>query len=79
MRQQRILAEDVWCNMRTALNIGEPLFQFSWAKTPFSRVLHNANGIFGFEIRGLKLDGASLSFYGQARQRLGTATDYAVD
>ena len=63
MRQQRILAENVWYNVWTSLNIGEPLFQFPWAKTLFSRVLRDADGIFDFEMRGLELDGACLSFY----------------
>jgi hypothetical protein len=63
MRQPRELAERVWYNVWTALNIGEPLFPFPWARTLFYRVLREANGRFGFEMRGLKIDGALLTFF----------------
>jgi hypothetical protein len=62
MRHERILAEDVWYLVNTAANIGEPLFDLPWARNLFSHVLRDAKGIFSFEIRGLVLDGATLSF-----------------
>ncbi|MDR0637577.1 MAG: hypothetical protein LBG27_01520 [Spirochaetaceae bacterium] len=49
--------------MRTALNIGEPLFQFPWAKTLFARVLREIRKRYPFEMRGLRLEGARLTFY----------------
>jgi hypothetical protein len=57
------LAEHVWYKVGTAVNIGEPLFQFSWAETLFCRVLREANARFGFEMRGLKFENECLSFY----------------
>jgi hypothetical protein len=49
--------------VRTALNIGEPLFQFPWAKTLFARVLREIRKRYPFEMRGLRLEGARLTFY----------------
>jgi hypothetical protein len=63
MRQQRLLAEDVWYGVSTAVNVGELLFELTWTKPLFCRVLRDAKGIFPFEMRGLKLEGATLSFY----------------
>jgi hypothetical protein len=57
-----MLEEDVWYLVSTAANIGEPLFDLPWARNLFSSVLRDAKGIFSFEIRGLKLEGATLSF-----------------
>jgi hypothetical protein len=63
MRQQRRLAEDVWYEVSTAVNVGEPLFELPWTKPLFCRVLRDAKGNYSFEMRGLKLEGAALSFY----------------
>jgi hypothetical protein len=62
MRHKRILAENVWYSVITAVNIGEPLFDLPWTRNLFSSVLRDAKGIFSFEIRGLKLEGETLSF-----------------
>jgi hypothetical protein len=62
MRNERILAEDVWYLVSTAANVGEPLFELPWAKNLFSSVLRDAKGMFSFEIRRLVLEGATLSF-----------------
>jgi hypothetical protein len=62
MRHERVLAEDVWYFISTAANVGEPLFLLPWAKVLFSRVLRDAKGMFSFEMRGLVLEGATLSF-----------------
>ncbi|MDR0639612.1 MAG: hypothetical protein LBG27_12055 [Spirochaetaceae bacterium] len=62
MNTPRKLKQNAWYNVGTEVNIGEPLFQFPWAKTLFSRALRDANGIFDFEMRGLKLEGAWLTF-----------------
>ncbi|MDR1467996.1 MAG: hypothetical protein LBT00_01740 [Spirochaetaceae bacterium] len=62
MRLPRELAEDVWYEVRTAVNVGEPLFRLGWAVALFYRVLREAKGKFGFEMRGLAVEGVWL-FY----------------
>jgi hypothetical protein len=44
------LAEDVWYEVRTAVNVGDPLFQLWWAAVLFYRVLREAKGRFRFEM-----------------------------
>jgi hypothetical protein len=63
MRQKRQLAEDVWYEVQTAVNISEPLFPLWWAAVLLYRVLREAKGRFKFEMRGLKIEGRALSFY----------------
>jgi hypothetical protein len=63
MRQQRRLAEDVWYGVRTAVNIGEPLFELGWTEKLLCRVLQDAKGNYSFEMRGLRFEGAALTFY----------------
>ncbi|MDR0638357.1 MAG: transposase [Spirochaetaceae bacterium] len=63
MRENRELAENVWYAVGTEINIREPLFRLPEAKALLHRVLREAKKRFGFELRGLKLDGASLTFY----------------
>jgi hypothetical protein len=63
MRMKRILAEDVWYEVRTAVNNREPLFRLWWAAAIFFRVLRETRGLFAFEIRGLRLEDERLSFY----------------
>jgi hypothetical protein len=58
-----MLEKDVWYLVSTAANIGEPLFDLPWTRILFSSVLHDAKGVFSFEIRGIKMEGAVLSFY----------------
>jgi hypothetical protein len=52
-----------WYGVGTALNIGEPLFKQDWTAVIFCRVLIEAKKRFDFELRGLVLDKAWLSFY----------------
>jgi hypothetical protein len=59
----RELERDVWYEVRTAVNIGEPLFQLGWAVTLFYHVLRETKRRFKFEMRGLTFDEAWLSFY----------------
>jgi hypothetical protein len=54
---------DVWYKVRTAVNVGEPVFQLAWAETLFYRVLNDAKGRFKFEMRGLVFDEEWLAFY----------------
>jgi hypothetical protein len=63
MRHERILGEHVWYLVSTAVNVGEILFELPWTEDPLCRVLRDAKGIFSFEIRGLKFEGATLTFY----------------
>jgi REP element-mobilizing transposase RayT len=63
MRLKRKLAENVWYEVRTKVNVGEPLFRLPWAVSLFCRVFIEAIGRFDFEIRGFCLDGESLSFF----------------
>jgi hypothetical protein len=63
MRMKRILAQDAWYEVRTAVNNREPLFRLWWAAALFFRVLSETRGLFAFEIRGLRLEDDRLSFY----------------
>jgi hypothetical protein len=49
--------------VETAINVGEPLFRLDWTTVIFCRVLLDAKERFDFEMRGLALGGALLSFY----------------
>jgi hypothetical protein len=59
----RELKQDVWYEVRTAVNVGEPVFRLGWAMTLFYHVLNEAKGRFKFEMRGLSLDEEWLTFY----------------
>jgi hypothetical protein len=63
MRENRKLAENVWYEVRTAVNNYEPVFQLGFAAVLLYRVLREARGLFAFEMRGLAFDGAGISFY----------------
>jgi hypothetical protein len=63
MRQTRKLAEHVWYKVSTVINNREPVFKLGFAVGLFCRVLIEAKGKFPFEMRGLALSGALLSFY----------------
>jgi hypothetical protein len=53
----------MWYGVETAINSGEPLFRLDWTTVIFCRVLLDAKERFDFEMRGLALSGALLSFY----------------
>jgi hypothetical protein len=63
MRVKRVLRQDVWYEVRTAVNNREPLFQQRQAVKVFCRVFGEARGRFAFELRGFRLDEERLSFY----------------
>jgi hypothetical protein len=63
MRQLRILKQDVWYCIRTAINNREPLFRLRQALALFGRVLEESKGRFVFEIAGLRLEDEWLVFY----------------
>jgi hypothetical protein len=58
-----MLGEHVWYLVSTAVNVGETLFQLGWTEDLLCRVLQDAKGNFSFEMRGLKFEGALLTFY----------------
>jgi hypothetical protein len=63
MRPKRILAQDAWYEVRTAINNHKPLFRRQQAIAVFCRVFGEARGRFAFELRGLRLKEEWLSFY----------------
>jgi hypothetical protein len=63
MRGLRILAQDVWYEVRTSVNNGEPLFWSKPNRDLFRQVLYEARQIYGFELRGLRFSGPEVSFY----------------
>jgi hypothetical protein len=63
MRKKRLLVQDAWYEVRTAVNNREPLFQQRQAVAVFCRVFGEAHGRFVFELRGFRPDEEWLSFY----------------
>jgi hypothetical protein len=63
MRQKRILTQDAWYEVRTAINNREPLFRRRQAIAVFCQVFGEARGRFVFELRGFRLEEEWLSFY----------------
>ncbi|MDR0640041.1 MAG: hypothetical protein LBG27_14295 [Spirochaetaceae bacterium] len=63
MRKPRELAENVWYEVRTAVNVSEPLFRLAEAKALFLGVLRETERRYGFEMRGLRFEGARFTFY----------------
>jgi hypothetical protein len=63
MRAKRELATDCWYYVATAVNDAEPLFWSGCVVWLLARVLSEAKEIFAFELRGLRFDGARVSFF----------------
>jgi hypothetical protein len=63
MRKLRLLADGVWYEVRTSVNNREPLFWVARERARFEQVLNEAREIYVFELRGLRFDGAWVSFY----------------
>jgi hypothetical protein len=63
MRTHRQLQQNVWYNVQASVNISEPLFQLPWTETLLFRVLRETKGRYPFGMRGLRLEGARLTFY----------------
>jgi hypothetical protein len=64
MRKPRILAQGAWYEVRTLINNRKPLFRKQkQAEALLFRLLRKAKDLFTFEMRGITLDGARLSFY----------------
>jgi hypothetical protein len=62
MRTKRILIQDAWYDVRTAINNREPLFRRRQAIAIFCRMFRAARGRFVFEFRGVWLEEERLSF-----------------
>jgi hypothetical protein len=63
MRKHRLLVQDAWYEVRTTVNNREPLFRRRQAIAVFCQVFDEARERFAFELRGLRLAEARLSFY----------------
>jgi hypothetical protein len=63
MRPKRILTQDAWYEIRTAINNREPLFRRRQVVAVFCRVFGEAGKRFAFELRGFALVEERLSFY----------------
>jgi hypothetical protein len=63
IRKYRLLVQDAWYEIRTAINNREPLFRRRQAVAIFCRVFSEAHGHFAFELRGFRLGEEWLSFY----------------
>jgi hypothetical protein len=63
MRKLRILKQDVWYEIHTAINNRETLFRLRPALELFRRVLYETGERFVFEMTGLRLEADRLTFY----------------
>jgi hypothetical protein len=63
MRGLRILAQDVWYEVRTSVNNSEPLFWTKPNRDLFRQGLYEVRQIYGFELSGLGFSGPQVSFY----------------
>jgi hypothetical protein len=63
MRHLRLLAQDVWYEVRTSVNDTEPLFWSRPNQDLFRQGLYEVRQIYGFELRGLRFCGAQVSFF----------------
>jgi REP element-mobilizing transposase RayT len=71
MRKLRILKQDVWYEVHTAINNREPLFRLRQALALFRRVLDDTRVRFVFEMTGLRLEADRLTFYIRPADGLG--------
>jgi hypothetical protein len=63
MRKIRLLAQDVWYEIRTAVNNTEPLFWSEPNRDLFKQGLYEVRRIYSFELSGLRFSGPQVSFY----------------
>jgi hypothetical protein len=63
MRKERELAEDCWYDASTKVNNGEPLFLLKRNRWLFEWTVSEAKEFYAFEIRGLRFNGAEVSFF----------------
>jgi REP element-mobilizing transposase RayT len=63
MRKLRMLKQDVWYEIHTAINNRETLFRLRQALALFRQVLYETGEHFVFEMTGLRLEADRLFFY----------------
>ncbi|MDR2786616.1 MAG: transposase [Treponema sp.] len=63
MRKLRELRQGVWYEIRTQINNREPVFRWPEVRAIFTRVFHETELRFVFEIRHLRLEDDWLTFY----------------
>ncbi|MDR2785176.1 MAG: transposase [Treponema sp.] len=63
MRKLRVLQQGVWYEIRTQINNREPLFRKDKARAIFTRVFHETELRFVFEVRCLRFEDDWLTFY----------------
>jgi REP element-mobilizing transposase RayT len=63
MRKLRLLQQGVWYEIHTQINNREPLFRRPEVREIFTRVLHETELRFVFEIRSLRFEDDWLTFY----------------
>jgi hypothetical protein len=63
MRKEKLLVQDTWYEVRTAINNREPLFRRLRTIAIFCQVFGEARRCFVFELRGFRLEEEWLSFY----------------
>jgi hypothetical protein len=63
MRPKRELAENVWYIIKTSVNNGEPLFLSEFGVWLLEWVLSEAKERYAFELRGVRVAGATVSFF----------------
>ncbi|MDR0639407.1 MAG: hypothetical protein LBG27_11005 [Spirochaetaceae bacterium] len=63
MKKKRQLDQNVWYKVGTEVNIGEPLFRLPRTKVLLHRMLREIRKRYPFEMRGLRLEEARLTFY----------------
>jgi REP element-mobilizing transposase RayT len=71
MRKLRMLKQDVWYEIHTAINNREPLFRLRQALALFRRVLNETGERFVFEMTGFRLEADRISFYIRPANGLG--------
>jgi REP element-mobilizing transposase RayT len=63
MRANRVLVAKGWYWVSTDVNNREGVFRLPWAVRMLREVLHDARGIYEFEVRGLRVGDDRVSFY----------------
>ncbi|MDR1467778.1 MAG: transposase [Spirochaetaceae bacterium] len=63
MRQVRIYEPDVWYEVSTKINRGDPLFSNQEVRDLFEQVLHETKERFVFELRNPVIESDGVSFY----------------
>jgi REP element-mobilizing transposase RayT len=63
MRANRVLVPKGWYWVSTDVNNREGVFRQPWAVQMLRKVLHDARGVYEFEVRGLRVENDRVSFY----------------